>query len=67
MHSVWADPRSLAATEGIAVAFYSSRYLDVSVPWVRFTALYIQAVITGYNPRWVAPFGNPRFKRLVSN
>jgi hypothetical protein len=31
---VWADPRSLAATKGIAVAFSSSGYLDVSVPRV---------------------------------
>ncbi len=27
-------PVSLAATQGIAFAFSSSRYLDVSVPWV---------------------------------
>ena len=27
-------PVSLAATQGIAIAFSSSRYLDVSVPWV---------------------------------
>ncbi len=31
---VWANPVSLAATQGIAFAFSSSRYLDVSVPWV---------------------------------
>ena len=31
---VWAGPRSLAATDGITVVFSSSRYLDVSVPWV---------------------------------
>ena len=29
---VWADPVSLAATWGIAFAFSSFRYLDVSVP-----------------------------------
>jgi hypothetical protein len=29
-------PLSLAATYGIDVSFFSSRYLDVSVPWVRF-------------------------------
>ena len=28
-------PLSLAATDGIDVSFCSSRYLDVSVPWVR--------------------------------
>ena len=33
-HPVWAGPRSLAATKGIAVAFSSSGYLDVSVPRV---------------------------------
>src|SRR5205814_5573032 len=27
-------PISLAATHGIDVSFFSSRYLDVSVPWV---------------------------------
>ena len=31
---VWANPRSLATTWGITVVFFSSRYLDVSVPWV---------------------------------
>ena len=29
------SPLSLAATYGIDVSFFSSRYLDVSVPWVR--------------------------------
>ena len=33
--SVWAGPRSLAATDGITVVFYSWGYLDVSVPPVR--------------------------------
>ena len=32
--AVWASPRSLAATEGITVVFFSSGYLDVSVPLV---------------------------------
>ena len=31
---VWTNPRSLAATSGISVDFYSSGYLDVSVPQV---------------------------------
>jgi hypothetical protein len=31
---VWALPLSLAATQGISFDFSSSRYLDVSVPWV---------------------------------
>ena len=32
---VWAVPFSLAATNGINVFFFSCRYLDVSVPYVR--------------------------------
>ena len=35
---VWADPRSLATTRGVSVDVSSTRYLDVSVPWVRFSA-----------------------------
>ena len=31
---VWAIPVSLATTRGITIVFFSSRYLDVSVPWV---------------------------------
>jgi hypothetical protein len=34
---VWALPLSLAATDGINVFFFSCRYLDVSVPYVRST------------------------------
>ena len=36
---VWASPVSLAATKGIAFAFSSSGYLDVSVPRVVFVYL----------------------------
>ena len=32
--TVWAFPRSLAATGGITFVFFSCRYLDVSVPCV---------------------------------
>ena len=39
--SVWADPVSLAATQGIAIAFSSSGYLDVSVPRVCLLILYV--------------------------
>ena len=38
----WAVPGSLAATDGISIDFFSSGYLDVSVPRVRFHALCIQ-------------------------
>ena len=33
---VWAFPRSLATTRGVSFDFFSWRYLDVSVPSVRF-------------------------------
>ena len=38
---VWALPFSLAATYGIDVSFFSSGYLDVSVPRVPFHTLWI--------------------------
>ena len=39
-NQVWANPRSLAATDGITVVFSSSGYLDVSVPRVCLTYAY---------------------------
>ena len=42
---VWAPPRSLAATYGIEFSFFSSGYLDVSVPRVPLHALWIGAWI----------------------
>ena len=39
---VQAPPRSLATTNGISVDFFSSGYLDVSVPLVRLLHLCIQ-------------------------
>ena len=54
MYEVWALSRSLAATEEVAVAFFSSRYLDVSVPWVGFLSDNTPSVY------WVVPFGNLR-------
>ncbi len=35
--TVWADPFSLATTQGVEVSFLSSGYLDVSVPQLAFT------------------------------
>jgi hypothetical protein len=51
---VWAVPLSLATTGGSLFVFFSSRYLDVSVPWVG-TLFRIWS-----SPGWVSPFGNPR-------
>ena len=39
--TVWAGPLSLAATRGIDFSFFSSRYLDVSVPGLTFHTLWI--------------------------
>ena len=43
---VWANPRSLAATCGITVVFFSCGYLDVSVPRVRptFVVMHLQCI-----------------------
>ena len=46
LYSHWPGPRSLATTSGVSVDVLSSRYLDVSVPWVRFLALCIQTRMT---------------------
>ena len=47
---VWALPRSLAATYGIEFSFFSSGYLDVSVPRVPFHTLWIGVWMTGVCP-----------------
>ena len=43
---VWASPISLATTFGITFVFFSSGYLDVSVPRVPLIYLSIQYIIT---------------------
>ncbi len=57
---VWAVPISLAATLGIAIAFFSWGYLDVSVPPVRPCFLCVQKQVLRHYPEWVALFGNLR-------
>ena len=59
-----ANPRSLAATRGISVDFFSSGYLDVSVHRVRFDNLCIQLTMTQKGR--VSPFGNPWVKASLS-
>jgi hypothetical protein len=56
----WASPRSLVATQGISVDFFSSGYLDISVPRVRPVHLCIQCTVPPR--RWVSPFGHCRIK-----
>ena len=57
---VWPLPISLATTFGIAVAFSSSPYLDVSVQAVPLMHLWIQYMIHEHDFMWIAPFGNLR-------
>src|SRR6185312_4206672 len=58
MMCFWASPRSLVATWGISVDFFSSGYLDISVPRVRPAWLCIHhAVLLA---EWVSPFGHCR-------
>ena len=45
MSLVWASPISLATTLGITLVFFSSGYLDVSVPRVPLIYLSIQYII----------------------
>ena len=59
---VWADPFSLATTQGVSVDFFSSGYLDVSVRPVPFQQLCIHCWMTPHYRRRVFPFGDPRVK-----
>ena len=52
---VWAPPLSLTTTQGISVDFFSSGYLDVSVPRVRLRWTMYSS--RGYACAWVSPFG----------
>ena len=64
--TVWAPPLSLTTTQGISVDFFSSGYLDVSVPRVRLLGTMYSS--RGYHCWWVSPFGLPAVKgplRLV--
>ena len=74
----WPGPRSLATTCGVSVDVLSCRYLDVSVPCVRFLhpilfrCRYLLTMLGnpsrhkrfGFSKhqRWVAPFGDPWIK-----
>src|ERR1700760_2052056 len=73
----WPGPRSLATTCGVSVDVLSCRYLDVSVPCVRFLHPIYSGADTSYqclepetsetlqitkHQRWVPPFGDPWIK-----
>ena len=56
---VWPLPSSLATTKGIEFSFFSSGYLDVSLPRVPPARLWIHLTVTGHYPGRVPPFGYP--------
>ena len=62
---VWAISCSLATTKEIDFSFFSSGYLDVSVPRVALTYLCIQHAIPTHYHRWVPSFGDPRIKAYL--
>ncbi len=61
---VWAVPRSFATTRGISVDFFSSGYLDVSVPLLTSPVLRVQTGVTDVYVGGVPPFGYPRLRQL---
>ena len=62
---VWASPRSLATTRGITVVFFSTGYLDVSVPRVGSDAPMDSVRSDVSSTRRVVPFGNPRIRACL--
>ena len=62
---VWALPISLATTFGIDLSFFSSGYLDVSVPRVPFVRLWIHLTIQRHYPLCVPAFGYLRIYAYV--
>ena len=73
----WPGPRSLATTNGVSVDVLSSRYLDVSVPWVRlkppmYSEVSYLLLITG-NPKplrlriILVSYSNPNTRRSWSS
>ena len=63
--SVWPLSSSLATTKEIEFSFFSSGYLDVSLPRVPLLDLWIQSRMTGHYPSRVPPFGNPRINAYL--
>ena len=73
----WPGPRSLATTSGVSVDVLSSRYLDVSVPWVRLKppmyseVSYLRLITGNPKPRGLASHQDTRpwssgYRRWVS-
>ena len=61
---VWPPPLSLATTRGISVDFFSSGYLDVSVPRVPRATLWIHVTLHGSSP-WGFPHSEIHGSKLI--
>ena len=64
--TVWADPFSLATTQGVEVSFLSSGYLDVSVPQLATSRPMYSGGSTTALPVVGFPIRRSRGQRLVS-
>ena len=62
---VWPLSISLAATLEIEFSFFSSGYLDVSLPRVPSVQLLIHCTVTGHYPSRVSPFGDLRINAYL--
>ena len=63
--SVWPLPFSLATTKGIEFSFFSSGYLDVSLPRVPLVYLWIQYTMSAHYDGRVSPFGYLRLNAYL--
>ena len=62
---VWPLTVSLATTKVIEFSFFSSGYLDVSLPRVPSVQLLIHCTVTGHYPSRVSPFGDLRINAYL--
>jgi hypothetical protein len=61
----WPGPRSLATTNGVSVDVLSSRYLDVSVPWVRLKPPILFGSFIPSLDNWKSKTSRPGFITLL--
>ena len=59
-HPVWADPLSLATTQGVSLISFPRGTEMFHFPRLSPTCLCVQQEVTPHYQRWVSPFGHPR-------
>ena len=62
----WPGPRSLATTNGVSIDVLSSRYLDVSVPWVRLKPPILFGDLIPSLDNWKSKTSRPGSQTLLS-